>query len=191
MEKRNSRLSVVLSAVALVVAIAAAYFAWMQVDVSRVHNRLSVMPILQLTPYLEGPGGKNGIYLSNDGLGPAIIEGFSVKVGEVVASGFEEDRWSEMLGMTEALPDCFAAGWPKANTALKASAEESLIRITQADIRSTCYGEMVKLVGGRPLEIRVDYRSMYGEKKQLVADSRIVSKKLEKLYRALVSKSTQ
>jgi hypothetical protein len=56
---------------AVLISIIAAVFAWKQVEISRTHNQLSVMPILQITPYLEGKGGRNGLYLSNDGLGPA------------------------------------------------------------------------------------------------------------------------
>lgn len=70
------------------------------------HNRVSVAPLLQLTPYAEGKTGKNGIYLSNVGLGPAVITGFFFPVQELTklsrlvqknAAEFLE-AWNEFFG---------------------------------------------------------------------------------------------
>ena len=56
--------------VTLIVSVLAMAFAWEKVAISKDHNRRSVKPVLQITPFVEGPGERNGIYLSNDGLGP-------------------------------------------------------------------------------------------------------------------------
>lgn len=56
------------AALALPISILAAVFTWQQLEIGREHNRLSVAPILHITPYLEGIGGKNGFYMTNEGL---------------------------------------------------------------------------------------------------------------------------
>lgn len=38
---------------------------------TREHNKLSVKPIINITPYIEAEGGRYGVYVSNQGLGPA------------------------------------------------------------------------------------------------------------------------
>jgi hypothetical protein len=147
-----------------------------------------VLPILQITPYLEGKGGRNGLYLSNDGLGPALIKGFSVASGGVTARGFESDRWAEVLATTEANPACFATGWPKGETTLRAGVEVPMVSTTKAEGMEVCYSELIKLVGGKPIEIEVQYESMYGEKKVLSANSRVFSRTLGTLYQRLTTR---
>jgi hypothetical protein len=173
------------AALAVLISVFAAAFAWQQVEVSRVHNRLSVIPILQTTPYMEGKGRRNGLYLSNDGLGPAIIKSFSVKSGGVTANGFESDRWAEVLSTTLANPACFATAWPKGETALRAGLEVPLVYITNAEGAELCLIELVKVVGGSPIEMSVEYESVYGEERHLSANSKVISRTLEALYKKL------
>lgn len=172
---------------AVCISIFAAVFSWQQVEISRVHNRKSVEPILQITPYMEGKGRRNGLYLTNDGLGPAILKGFSVKSGGVVASGFGSDRWFEVLATTVSLPACFATGWPKGEVALRPGIEIPLVSLTNAEGTEICGLELVKLIGGKPIEIRVQYESIYGEPKMLTADSKVVSRTLDALYKKLTN----
>lgn len=176
------------AAFAVVVSVTAALFAWKQVDVAQTHNRLSVMPVLQITPYVEGPGGRNGLYLSNDGLGPALVKSFSVQSGGMVASGFGADRWWEVLANTAADPVCFGSGWPKGETTLRAGSEVPLVFVTKAKEGGICQAELIKLVGGNPVDMTVGYESIYGEAKTLRADSRVLSKTLDGLYRALTKR---
>ncbi|WP_371325343.1 hypothetical protein VX159_07440 [Dechloromonas sp. ZY10] len=172
---------------AVFISILSAIFAWQQVDVSRVHNRKSVMPILQVTPYMEGKERRNGIYLSNDGLGPAIVKGFSVSSGNVVASGFGSDRWSEVLSATTLNSSCFATGWPKGETAIRAGSDMPLLSITNADGYDMCMVELVKLIGGKPIEINIEYESIYGDVMHLSATSKISSQTLDSLHKKLVA----
>ena len=39
---------------AFFISIVALFFSWQQVEISRKHNRLSVVPILNVTPFAEG-----------------------------------------------------------------------------------------------------------------------------------------
>lgn len=173
---------------AVLISIFAAGFAWEQVNVSRIHNQKSVAPILQITPYMEGKGRRNGLYISNDGLGPAIIKDFSVKSGSIVANGFSSDRWAEVLATTIANPICFATAWPKGETVIRAGTEAPLIYITNAEGADLCMLELIKLIGGNPIQITIDYESLYGEKLHLSGDSKISSKTIDKMFQAITSR---
>lgn len=173
---------------AVFASIVAVVFTWQQVEMSRRHTRLSVTPILQITPYLEGKGGRNGLYLTNDGLGPAIIKGFSIKSGNIVASGFESDRWSEILRTASINPACFGTGWPKIESTIRPGVEIPLVFATKAPGTEVCLVEVVKLIGGNPIEINVEYESIYSEPKHLGASSRIYSSTVDALYRSLTEK---
>ena len=186
--KRMNHIAIqsIAAALAVCISIFAAVFAWQQVEVSRIHNRKSVAPILQITPYMEGKNRRNGLYLSNDGLGPAIVRGFSVKSGGVVASGFASDRWAEILATTSANPVCFATAWPKGETAIRAGVEVPLVYVKNAEGAELCMGELVKLIGGPPIEITVEYESIYGEAIHRSANSRVFSSTLDTLYKKLI-----
>lgn len=176
------------AAAAVLISIVAAIFSWRQVEIGREHNRLSVVPILQITPHLEGGSGRNGLFLSNDGLGPAIVTSFSVRAGGVVASGFGSDRWSEIFAATDANPSCFATAWPKGEATLRAGSEIPLVYVTKAEGSEGCITELIKLVAGTPVEIEIDYKSIYSESKRLSASSKVLSKTLDKLYQLLVGR---
>lgn len=178
----------VTAALALPISILAAVFTWQQLEIGREHNRLSVAPILQITPYLEGLGGKNGFYMTNEGLGPAVIKSFSVRSGGVAAEGFGADRWSEIIATTEANPACFGSGWPKGETTLRPGDEKPVLFLTKSAGSSACLAEMVKLAGGRAIDIEIGYESMYKEAKILRTDTRVASRAMQFWYRALVGR---
>jgi hypothetical protein len=150
-----------------------------------VHNRVSVAPLLQLTPHAEGKGGRNGIYLSNVGLGPAIIRQFSAQSGNTAVSGFSSDRWPEVLSAAGVNPSCFATGWPSERAALKAGDELPLAYITRAEGMDACYASMVKLMAGVGVQVFVEYESLYGDVRQTASTSKVNSATLELLYKAL------
>ena len=178
----------VVGVLALCISIVAAIFAWQQVEISRVHNRLSVAPILHVTPYAEGKSGRSGIYVSNVGLGPAIIKEFSVKAGGVVASGFESDQWPEILTAADTNPLCFATAWPKADSAVKAGEELPLVFVTKAEGSDICYAELIKLIGGQGVDISIQYESIYGEPRHVSESFKVKSKTMDWLYRQFFGK---
>lgn len=172
---------------AVSISIFAAVFAWQQVELTRNHNRKSVTPILQITPYMEGKNHRNGLYLTNDGLGPAVIKSFSVRSGGILAKGFESDRWGEILSAKNLNPTCFATGWPKSEVAIRPGIEITLLSLTNAEGMDICRLDLLKLIAGSPIEIDVEYESIYGEVKHLQANSKISSKTIDNLYK-LISK---
>jgi hypothetical protein len=151
------------STIALVTAILTVIFSWQQNNITKEHNRLSVKPILQLTPMAEGDGKRNGLYLSNVGFGPAIIKGFEVRTRNYSASGFESDQWDLVLGAADLKADCFATGWPKENSTVKVDDETPLLSITNSNKRDRCIPEMIGLVGGDEISVIITYESIYGD----------------------------
>jgi hypothetical protein len=173
---------------ALFISIFAAVFSWQQVEVSRVHNRISVAPILHVTPYAEGKSGRNGLYVSNVGLGPALIKEFRASSGAFVAEGFESDRWIDILAAAKINPACFATGWPRLDSVVKAGEELPLVHVTKADGADICYTEMIKLIGGTGVEVAVTYESVYGEQKRMSETSKVNSRSVNLLYQQLFAK---
>jgi hypothetical protein len=170
---------------ALCVSLASALFAWWQVDVTQTHNRRSLMPIIQVTPYLEGPSGRNGLYLTNDGLGPATLVDFQVKAGDLVVTGLDEDRWPQLLTAAKLNPNCFSTAWPRRNATIRPGVETPLLQLTKAAKSEVCFGEALKLAAGPGLQIQIDYDSIYSERVRLNTDSRIRSNTLEQAYRSI------
>lgn len=158
--------------VATAVSLAAAFFSWKQLEISREHNRLSLQPALQLAPYAEGPGGRNGLYLSNEGIGPARLTGFEVRAGQHVFPKLGQDQWKEALAAVGVEPSCFASGWPQPATVLRVGFERELLRLTRAERSDPCYMELIKLIGGQGVDVVIDYESMYEDRQQLEGTSR-------------------
>ncbi len=184
-DRKSSKVSYsnIASTIALVASILAVVFSWQQNNITKEHNRLSVKPILQLTPMVEGGNKRNGLYLSNIGLGPAIIKEFEVRTKKVVASGFSSDQWKLVLDSVGLKHDCFAPGWPTENTAIKASDEIALLGITTSDMRDRCMPEMIGLVGGEEVLITITYQSIYGDTYVEHATSTINSNTVRETYK--------
>ncbi len=143
-----------ISALALIVAL------WQGV-VSREHNRLSVKPTILVASALEGKGGKNGIYISNAGLGPGIINK-AILIVNNLEFDLTKNSWPTILKQIGLQPICFSQSWLPVGSTIIASEEVALIKVTRADL-GACYLEAVKLVSKNSVEIKIEYESMYGE----------------------------
>lgn len=146
--------AILISAVALIVAI------W-QGAVSREHNRLSVKPNILLVPVLEGKGGKNGIYITNAGLGPGIIKRAILKINDTEFD-LTKNTWPEILKQIGIKPICFSQSWLPVGSTIMAAEEVALIKVTREEL-GACYLEAVKLITKRSIKITIHYLSMYKE----------------------------
>ncbi|MFH7524075.1 hypothetical protein AB2J22_01915 [Aeromonas sp. A5] len=179
---RQNLYSNIASTIALVTSIMTVIFSWQQNNITKEHNRLSVKPILQLTPMVGGSDKRYGLYLSNVGFGPAIIKGFEVHTKNYSASGFESDQWDSVLGAANLKADCFATGWPKKNSTVKVDEETPLLSITNSDMRDRCIPEMIGLVGGDEVNVMITYESIYGDTYVEYASASIKSDTMKKAY---------
>lgn len=151
----------IIASSAMIISICALSVSIWQGMVAREHNRLSVKPNLLITPYLEGHGGKNGIYLSNDGLGPGIITHASITINNKDYD-LSKNPWPAVFNDINIKSDCFALSWAPSGATLKASEEKALIQTTRAELDG-CYFETKKLITDYKIKINIDYKSIYNE----------------------------
>ena len=126
------------------------------------HNRLSVRPLIVATPYLEGPRARNGLYLANLGLGPAIIDRASI-VFDRTAYDLTADFWEEALVAMDIETICFTRSWIPAGAAIREDQEIALLAITDPSMQ-LCLHESLKLLTEHRIELNLNYRSLYGER---------------------------
>ena len=151
----------ILSVCAIIISVIALFVSIWQGVVTREHNKLSVKPNFLVAPILQGKGGKNGIYLSNAGLGPGIISEAKLVINDEEFD-LKKNSWPEVLKKINIKPICFSTSWLPAGSALKSSKEVPLISITRGDL-GACYIEVMKLIVNNDLKIKINYSSMYGE----------------------------
>ncbi len=148
--------------IGIVVAAAAMAGTWYQGFISREHNELSVKPSLRITTYLEGEGGRTGMYLVNSGLGPGELLGLTVSVGDkmydLLVPG-EERRLIRDFGVNLL---CFQDTQPEAGSILKPTEEGPLLVITRAKILPSCDGAIALAFMTRSFEFDMKFQSLYG-----------------------------
>lgn len=156
------RIELIASVSAVLISLFAVGLSWWQLEVGREHNRLSVRPLVIVTPYLEGPGGRNGLYLSNEGLGPAVLKDMKAVVAGKSFGGLGMSHWRQILKELNANPLCFSQAWPTYESVLKVGEELPILSLTKADL-PICGSAAFELLTQRKMSMQVDYASLYGE----------------------------
>ncbi len=150
-------------------------------EATKKHNMVSVRPKLSITPHAQGPDGKNGIYISNDGLGPAIITGFSVTTKNGRFDTLGSSSWEEILGISGINRGCFSVGWPDSGATLHVGFEIELLEISKS-ASNRCSLEILKLVSRDDIKIEIDYSSFYEEETfKEVRSTKINSSSIDRL----------
>ncbi|OSI15912.1 hypothetical protein BWD09_07920 [Neisseria dentiae] len=151
-----SLLSLVVSALTLIYLIK-------QVDLSREHNRNSVKPYLNFYAIAVG-NNKDGLYLSNEGLGPALITEISINGKRY--PDLRSSDWQKITKETGLTYSCFAFGALKEKMAIRAGADDvPLIVLSKStDLPPTCYLESLALQ--EKIILKVKYTSMYKESEE-------------------------
>lgn len=181
-------IGLVVSITALFVSASTSYFANENLKTAQLHNKLSVEPLLRVTPMMAGDTGKNGLFVSNMGLGPAIVKNFSVVANGTMYDGFSEDHWPTILQNMGINPACFATGWPNLDSVVRPR-EEPLPLLYLSKVDSVCMPEMVKLVGGKEIMIKFEYQTIYQERREETSTSKIKSKSIDALYQRITGQS--
>ncbi|WP_406734394.1 hypothetical protein RJD39_21530 [Vibrio scophthalmi] len=152
----------VISFTSLAIALIAVFVTVWQGIETREYNKNSLKPYLTAAPMLTGIEGKNGIYVTNDGVGPAFIKGAILTVN---GKRFDLSRNSwpsvyEYLGLEKL---CHSESWFKNGSALKAGEKMTLLAPTAATISPRCPVEFVKLLSANQLELKIEYASVYDD----------------------------
>ncbi|WP_341501924.1 hypothetical protein [Gallaecimonas sp. GXIMD4217] len=154
LEKTMNIAVTVIAIIALVVSI------WQGV-VTREHNRLSLKPYLLSNPVVTGDKGRDGVFVSNDGVGPAFIKSAKIIINQEAFDLTAGDLrvMYESVGLN---PDCFVNRYLPVGAVLKPSEEVHLISVTGADILG-CKLEMMSLLASKDVELSIRYASAYDE----------------------------
>jgi hypothetical protein len=147
-----------------------------QYEVVERHYRLSVRPHVVITFTLEGgTGEKNGIYIANLGLGPAIVKALSVEVGGKSYDAMDRRVWRNIFRDLTIVPGCFRQGWAQPGNAWKPGDEIGLLTVTHANPPvvngRSCHIELLKFLKIEGLKVRMQYESMYGESYEAIGES--------------------
>ncbi len=125
------------------------------------HNRLSVRPHVISTPYLEGPGARNGLYIANLGLGPALLDSATISF-DGTAYDLRTDFWEEALAAIGIEPGCFARSWLPMGAAILVDQEIALLAMQDGSV-PLCLHESLKLLTEHRIVVALEFGSLYGE----------------------------
>lgn len=136
-------------------------------------NKLLYRPYAITTQYFDDTSRKYGIYLSNAGLGPAIIKSMTVTVGGRRYTGLGPSIWPQFradLGLSAT--GCFRTGWPVQDSVVKAGEEIPLFTVSGL-ANLACQAQMMKLLADNSIVIEIEYASLYGDKFSASGDMRL------------------
>jgi hypothetical protein len=139
--------------------------------------------------YLEGKlNERNGIYIANSGLGPAIIKAVSVEVGGKSYNAMDKHVWQNVFHDLKINPFCFRRGWIGV---LKPGEEFAILTITHANppvVGEHLYSiELLKFLKAEGLKVRLQYESLYGNPAETIRESWIDSDMIAEISTALMA----
>jgi hypothetical protein len=155
---------------ALAVAFGALCVSFWQLDMAKQHNVLSVRPYLMVTPHLAGANGKNGLYLTNEGIGLGILTSLSVSVSGRVYAGLGKNQWPKILHDMGLEPLCFSIGWPTKVAALRPGMEIEILGKSKL-FNSGCELALATFLTTKDVSIELRYTSLYEEEHKFSGDT--------------------
>ena len=136
-------------------------------------NKLLYRPYAITTQYFDDTSRKYGIYLSNAGLGPAIIKSMTVTVGDRKYTGLGPSIWPQFRAdMGVSTTDCFRTGWPLQDGVVKAGEEVPLFTLSSV-AKLACHEQMLKLLANNSIVIEIKFASLYGDEFSTTGDMRL------------------
>ncbi|MGS0897164.1 hypothetical protein ACVBGC_32205 [Burkholderia stagnalis] len=147
-----------MSVLSLAAAAVSAWFAHVAIS----SNERIYRPYVVATQQFDASGKKIGIYLSNAGLGPAILKDIVVTVGDKRYSGPGTSIWPRFASdMGVADQPCFRSSWPRPDDAMKAGEDLPLFALSDF-APPECRLTMLKLLTTRDISIEVKFESVHG-----------------------------
>lgn len=146
----------------LIVSLLSTGTLFLQYQTSKHYSQLALQPHLTVTPYLEGYGRRNGLYLSNEGAGVAYVKSIKVVVDGRTYEGLGDSPWTEIMQAIGLDATCFAQGWPEADTAIQPDHQIVFLARPDASNRPDCDGQMMKFLGLTDMRYTIGYTSVDG-----------------------------
>ncbi|WP_423358497.1 hypothetical protein [Pseudomonas citronellolis] len=160
MEEKN------LNRATTIIALCALGLTFWQGHIQLKHNYKSLEPRINSYLKVEGKNQKIGIYLINNGLGPAYIENLQVTVdGEPIKDEGEWGKFYEALLKLKLSPTCFTVGGPRKNDSFSVGDEIFLIESNNNSEKHCALDNLllVKYAKNR-LNFTIKTKSIYDEK---------------------------
>ena len=126
-------------------------------------SKLLYRPYAIATPYFDDTGKKHGIYLSNAGLGPAIIKNMTVTVDGKEYAGLETSVWPRFIADMGLSPmGCFRTGWPTPNAVVKSGDDVPLVTVSEFGAFD-CMRQIFQVLATKKVMMVISYSSLYGD----------------------------
>ena len=132
---------------------------WQSIE-TREHNKNSLKPYLTAAPLLNGIKGENGVYIINDGVGPAYIKSAHLTV-EGQEFDLSRNIWPDVYKHIGLKKLCYSESWFKKGSALRAGEAMRLLAPSASPIASDCPIEFIKLISVKELVLQIEYQSVY------------------------------
>lgn len=133
----------------------------------KVQNHVAVEPRINAYFKLDGKTDQNGIYVFNNGLGPAYVESLEVTVAGAPVTDNGYGRFGGAVQSMRLDIDCLTIGGPRPNDSLKLGEEIGLIEISK-NAPSAC--ALTKFLLGAKIQRDLDFtlivKSIYGDRFQ-------------------------
>ena len=162
--EKNPKASTVTAIASVTIALAAVFLSVWQGAETRQHNRLSVTPKLVLTKDMRQEAGSIGIFIANEGLGPAIIRDIVISVGEAQYDVNTREGWIDVLDHLEINERWIQWFAISEGTYFRAGQSDFLLA---ADRDKINVSEELRLTQATSqLKVRIEYESVYGDEFQ-------------------------
>lgn len=129
---------------------------------TKIHNELSVLPALTIQSKIKGRERENGVFLSNEGMGPGIVKGISISLDDekfdIAGQG-----WQPFFTYIGEDSKCFLSEKLSENSKVSASETIALLEVPPQS-SAFCYFQLNHILGTKDIEMTIDYESIYGNK---------------------------
>ncbi len=146
--------AVAISSLAFIVSGAQTYW-------TRKHNRLSTRPFLGFTVSLGSSQHPFGIYLQNDGIGPAILGDLQIYVRKRPVKTEDPMDWTAAWESIGFKPGWQVYGFPTKGSGLQVGDTLPLVTADHAPVSKEASSLLIAAI--KIIDLKVTYSSLYGE----------------------------
>ncbi|HEU0014577.1 MAG TPA: hypothetical protein VFQ45_12880 [Longimicrobium sp.] len=150
------------SAATFTAVVAVVIAVWDNVQ-TREHNRLSVLPyvVIQRTQQQEGEGGTATITMSNEGVGPAILQSVEIRVPTATGRDTVVSEWGAAAPYIQRM-GLGIRGWMDVDSGIALGVQRSGVLLRAAAEGDSAMIRVQQLLDG--LALRLRYASIYGQR---------------------------
>ena len=154
----------ILSIAAIIISLSALGLSFVQSYTIIKHNHVSLQPRLHAYFSNEEQNDKFGIYLVNNGLGPAYIKEFKVYLDNKILSETKFGYFQPLIDKLNLNQSCFAWGYLVKDSALDNRDDLLLIRAKNAGADECSVDKIGFFTNLKRIKIEIAFESIYGDK---------------------------